>query len=77
MFFLELGNERVAGVICFDYLGHRLLYNSGYRLEYGRYSVGLLLKALVIEDAISERLSYFDFLRGAEPYKFHLGGQDQ
>lgn len=77
MFFLELGGERVAGVICFDYSGHRLLYNSGYRLQYGRYSVGLLLKALVIEDAITEGLTYFDFLRGAEPYKFHLGGREK
>ena len=74
--FLELGGERVASIICFDYAGRRLLYNSGYRLAYAPYSVGLLLKALSLKEAIEQGLSYFDFLRGAEPYKYHLGAQD-
>jgi CelD/BcsL family acetyltransferase involved in cellulose biosynthesis len=75
LFFLELDGERVAGSLCFDYGGRRFLYNSGYRLAYGAYSVGLLLKALCIKQAIEEGLSYFDFLRGQEQYKHHLGGQ--
>jgi CelD/BcsL family acetyltransferase involved in cellulose biosynthesis len=75
LFFLELNGERVAGSLCFDYGGRRFLYNSGYRLAYGAYSVGLLLKALCIRQAIEEGLSYFDFLRGPEQYKHHLGGQ--
>lgn len=77
LFFMEMNGERVAAAICFDYASRRFLYNSGYKLEFGYYSVGLLLKALCIQQAIQERLTYFDFMRGAEPYKYHLGGQDR
>ena len=76
LFFLELDGHRVAAVVCFDYGGSRLLYNSGYQLAYRQYAVGLLLKALCIRQAIEEGLGYFDFLRGTEPYKYDLGGQD-
>lgn len=74
--FLELNGEKVAAVLSFDYDGRRLLYNSGFRLEHGQLAVGLMLKALCIKDAIERGLTYFDFLRGAEPYKYHLGGKD-
>ena len=74
--FLESGGERVAAVISFDYAGRRLLYNSGYRLAHRALSVGLMLKALCIRDAIEKGLAYFDFLRGPEPYKYHLGASD-
>lgn len=76
LMFLELDGERVATTISFDYAGRRLLYNSGYRLEHGSLAVGLMLNALCIKDAIERGLTYFDFLRGPEPYKYHLGGQD-
>jgi len=75
--FLELDGQRVAGVICFDYAGNRFLYNSGYRVSFRQYSVGLMLKALCIQEAIELGLTYFDFLRGAEPYKYHLGAQNR
>ena len=77
LFFLELDGERVAVTLAFDYGGRRLLYNSGYRLAHASLSVGLMLKAMCIEDAIERRLTYFDFLRGPEPYKYHLGGHDE
>jgi CelD/BcsL family acetyltransferase involved in cellulose biosynthesis len=76
LIFLEVEGERVAAVVCFDHAGRRFLYNSGYRLSHSHYSVGILLKALCIEDAIREGLVYFDFLRGPEPYKYDLGGKD-
>ena len=73
LFFLELRGERVAAALCFDLAGRRLLYNSGYRLAKQANSVSLLLKALTIQQAIEEGLHYYDFLRGGEQYKFHLG----
>jgi CelD/BcsL family acetyltransferase involved in cellulose biosynthesis len=76
LIFLELDGERVATTMSFDYGGRRLLYNSGYRLEHAPLAVGLMLNALCIKDAIERGLIYFDFLRGPEPYKYHLGGQD-
>ena len=77
LFFLDLDGATVATSLCFDYRGSRLLYNSGYDSEYGYYSVGLLLNAMCLRDAIDRGLTYFDFLRGPEPYKAHLGGQQR
>ncbi len=77
LFFLELNNIRVASCICFDYNGSYLLYNSGYNPEYSSLSVGLLNKALCIQDAIETGKKSFDFLRGSERYKYNLGGTNQ
>lgn len=77
LFFLELNDVRVASCICFDYNGSYLLYNSGYDPEYSRLSVGLLNKALCIQDAIETGKKSFDFLRGNERYKYNLGGTNQ
>ena len=73
---LELDGEPIAAVLAFDYAGRRLLYNSGFRRASASLSAGFLLKALCVKDAIERRLTYFDFLRGAEPYKYHLGARD-
>ena len=77
LFFLEVEKQRVATSLCFDYASSRLLYNSGYNPEFGYYSVGLLLNALCLKEAIEQGLGYFDFLRGPEPYKLHLGGRQR
>ena len=77
LYFLDMDGSTVATSLCFDYGGSRLLYNSGYDPEYGYFSVGLLLNAMCLKDAIEQGLDYFDFLRGPEPYKAHLGGQQR
>ena len=77
IFFLELQGERVAAALCFDYGTARLLYNSGFDPAYSYYSVGLLLKAFCLKDAIEEGKSYFDFLRGSEAYKYDLGAKNR
>ncbi|MDO8672985.1 MAG: GNAT family N-acetyltransferase [Dehalococcoidia bacterium] len=74
--FLEVDNQRVSAVACFDYGGQVLLYNSGYDPAYSYLSVGLLLKASCLKEAIELGKTRFDFLRGQEPYKYDLGGKD-
>ena len=37
--------------------------------------MGLLLKATCLREAIEEGAHYYDFLRGDERYKYHMGGQ--
>jgi CelD/BcsL family acetyltransferase involved in cellulose biosynthesis len=73
LYFLEVDRVRVASVILFDYDGNFLLYNSGYNPAYAHLSVGLLLKAFCLRDAIEEGRRAFDFLQGNEPYKYDLG----
>lgn len=75
--FLQINDAPVAAAMCFDYAGRRLLYNSGFSPEHYALSVGLLLKALSLQEAIEQGLTYFDFLRGDEPYKYDLGGKDR
>ncbi len=77
LFFMEVQEKRVATAMCFDYGPVRMLYNSGFNPQYSYYSVGLLLKALCVKDAIEEGRGYFDFLRGAEAYKYDLGGTNR
>ena len=76
LFFMEVSGKRVAGALCFDYGNARLLYNSGYDPDYSSLSIGLLLKAQCLKEAIEEGKGYFDFLRGKEPYKYHFGASD-
>ena len=76
LYFLQVNGSRVATAMCFDYRGSRFLYNSGYDLAYSSLSVSLLLNALCLKDAIGKGMGYFDFLRGSEEYKYHLGGKD-
>jgi CelD/BcsL family acetyltransferase involved in cellulose biosynthesis len=77
LFFLEMDGATAAASLCFDYMGERLLYNSGYDPGLSYYSVGLLLHAMCVRDAIERGIRHFDFLRGPEPYKAHLGGSQK
>ena len=76
LFFMEMDDKPVAASLCLDYDSVRMLYNSGHDTEYRYYSVGLLLHALCLRDALERGYRYFDFLRGNEPYKYRLGGRD-
>ena len=73
---LELDGKQVAEIMCFDYNDCIYLYNSGYDPQYVSLSVGLLSKALAIQDSIEKGKKKFDFLKGAEIYKEHLGGKE-
>ena len=74
--FLELDSLPVASVAYFDYNNSIYLYNSGYDPTYRELSVGLISKLLCIKDSIEQKRDRFDFLRGAEVYKYRLGGRE-
>jgi CelD/BcsL family acetyltransferase involved in cellulose biosynthesis len=73
---LEISAKPVAAVMCFDYNDKVYLYNSGYDPEYGYVSVGLLSKLLSIKDSIERGRKAYDFLKGAEEYKYRLRGRE-
>lgn len=73
---LELDGKPVAEIMFFDYNNCIYLYNSGYDPEYTGLSAGLLSKVMAIQDSIGEGRTRFDFLKGAETYKYHLGGKE-
>ena len=71
---LLLDKQPAATVFAFEDEETIYLYNSGYDPERADLAVGLLSKALVLRSGISRGKSTFDFLRGNERYKSHLGG---
>ena len=73
---LELDTQPAAMIMCFDYNDCVYLYNSGYDPQYNSLSVGLLCKVLCIKESIQEGKKKFDFLKGGETYKHHLGGRE-
>ena len=73
---LELNALPVAMTMGFDYNDTMYLYNSGYDPDYSYLSVGLLSKVLGIKESIQRGTRKFDFLKGGEPYKYHLGGRE-
>lgn len=73
---LELDGKPVAEIMCFDYNDCIYLYNSGYDSQYVSLSAGLLSKVFAIKDSIEKGKKRFDFLKGAEMYKYRLGGQE-
>ena len=72
---LELKGTPIAAVLFFDYDNVVYLYNSGYHPSYRFLSAGLVSKVLCIKDSIERGRATFDFLKGDENYKYHLGGK--
>lgn len=75
--FLEVEGVRAAAYMNFVYDNKVLVYNSG--LDPARFaylSPGVVLIARLIERAIADRRTVFDFLQGNEEYKYRLGGKD-
>jgi CelD/BcsL family acetyltransferase involved in cellulose biosynthesis len=73
---LELDGDPVAAIIGFDHNGIAYLYNSAFDPAYRSLSVGVISKVLYIKDSIERGMRRFDFLKGDERYKYHLGGQE-
>ncbi len=73
---LEAGEKSVAMVMFFDYNDNIYLYNSAYDPAFKSMSVGIISKAKCIQESILQKKKRFDFLKGAEPYKHHLGGKE-
>ena len=73
---LELNASPVAVVMYFDYNNSVFLYNNGYDPKHSFLSVGLISKVLCLKDSVERGKSKFDFLKGAEDYKYRLGGKE-
>lgn len=74
--FMSIGNTTVAATLCFCYKNTTYLYNSGYAPNFKDFSVGLVSKALGIKASIEKKRKVYDFLKGSETYKQHLGGKE-
>ena len=75
LFLLKIDDVYGAAVLCFDDGSTRYLYNNSYDDQFSSLSVGILSKALTIDHAIRNGRKRYNFLKGAEAYKQHLGGK--
>jgi CelD/BcsL family acetyltransferase involved in cellulose biosynthesis len=73
---VELDAQPLAMTIGFDYNDSHYLYNSAYDTRFNYLSVGLLCKVLCLKESIEKGKKKWDFLKGGEPYKYHLGGKE-
>lgn len=72
--FLEIGGQKAAAYLNFDYANQLWVYNSGLNFEMSYYSPGWVLLAYLIQWAIDNGRTAFDFMRGDEEYKYRFGG---
>jgi CelD/BcsL family acetyltransferase involved in cellulose biosynthesis len=63
--------QPLAVLYCFAYSGRYYYYQAGRHPGYPKHRLGLLLMHKVIQEAIKEHASVFDFLSGDEAYKYH------
>jgi CelD/BcsL family acetyltransferase involved in cellulose biosynthesis len=75
LYFLDMDSETAAGVLCFERGATTYLYNNGFDPRFSSLSIGMLSKLLTIRECIERGQKVYDFLKGSEPYKRHLGGE--
>ncbi len=70
LYFLDFNGQPAAAMYCFDYDNQLLIYNSGFDASaFADKSIGHVLTAYTIKDAIEQGKVKYDFLRGGEEYK--------
>jgi CelD/BcsL family acetyltransferase involved in cellulose biosynthesis len=73
---LEIEGKPAAGLICFPTLNGPMLWAAGFDASMAKWSPGIVLFAMAIQDAIAGGAKYFDLLRGQCRYKSELGASD-
>ena len=72
LYFLRVQGKDVAALYTFKYNNKLFYYQGGWDPELSGDNVGSILTILVIENAINNGYSEYDFLRGTEDYKTRL-----
>lgn len=71
--FLEVGGEKAAAYLSFDFDNRLYVYNSALDQRFGALSVGWVLLGYLLQWCIANGRAEFDFMRGGEDYKFRFG----
>lgn len=74
---MRSSHAMIAVLYGFHHHDRTYYYLSGFDPAFGRYSPGTVIVAYAIERAIQDGAKTFDFLRGAEAYKYRWGARDQ
>lgn len=74
---LQVGREKAAAMISFDYNNRIWAYNMGKSPKFNEISPGIVQSGYVIMDAIEHGKEVLDLMRGGEEYKYHMGAKDR
>jgi CelD/BcsL family acetyltransferase involved in cellulose biosynthesis len=74
---LNINNQPAACTLQFPHADGPMLYNCGFDPAKKEWSTGVVLTALIIQNAIESGANVFDLLRGEEPYKYKLGATNR
>jgi CelD/BcsL family acetyltransferase involved in cellulose biosynthesis len=72
LYFFRVQGKEVAAEYTFKYNNKLFSYQSGWNPDWSKDNVSNILTSLIIEDAIVNGYSEYDFLRGMEDYKTRL-----
>jgi CelD/BcsL family acetyltransferase involved in cellulose biosynthesis len=75
--FLEVGGQKAAAYLSFDYQNRIWVYNSGLNRGFQNLSPGWVLLGHLLQWAIENGRTEFDFMRGDEDYKYRFGAVDR
>jgi len=75
--FLEVGGQKAAAYLSFDYQNRIWVYNSGLNRDFQSLSPGWVLLGHLLQWAIEHGRTEFDFMRGDEEYKYRFGAVDR
>ena len=77
MYAMRIGDRIRAIFYGFAAHGTVYYYLGGYDPELEKISIGTTIVAHAIEEAVRDGATTFDFLRGAEEYKYAWGATDR
>ncbi|PVZ07998.1 GNAT family N-acetyltransferase [Actinomycetospora cinnamomea] len=77
LWFLEIDDEPVAAIYGWSIGGRYAYFNAGWRPEWSRSSVGLVLLARTVRHALEEGAVEYDLLLGDEEYKARFASAER
>ena len=75
IYYIDTNKGVLSTAFCYKNETGCYLYNSSRNNEFNSVNPGIVLIDLIIQLLIEKELSFFDFLKGTERYKYDLGGK--
>ena len=74
IYYTDTNKGVLSTAFCYENEHGCYLYNSSRNNEFNSINPGIVINDLIIQKLISKKMSFFDFLKGTERYKYDLGG---
>ncbi len=76
LWFLQVDGKPIAAKYNFRYAGVEFSYQAGRERAWNRYSVGVVVLARALRQAVEDGVAEYRFLRGGERYKYRFANVD-